>query len=85
MCKSPDHSKVVGALAYYLTNAEGLGIGTPEQASEVAQVADGVIIGSKLVRLIADSGDLSGGLDAITGFLGDTRAALAGKASRPVR
>jgi hypothetical protein len=44
-----------------------------------------VIIGSKLVRLIAESGDLSGGLDAITGFLGDTRAALAGKASRPVR
>jgi tryptophan synthase alpha chain len=83
----PDLSELVGEVrsAAAVPVSVGFGIGTPEQASEVAQVADGVIIGSKLVRLIADSGDLSGGLDAIAGFLGDTRAALAGKASRPVR
>lgn len=34
--------------------AVGFGIATPEQARSVAQFADGVIIGSALVRLIAD-------------------------------
>ena len=32
----------------------GFGIGTPDQAHRVAQVADGVIVGSRLVQLIRD-------------------------------
>ncbi len=32
--------------------AAGFGISTPEQASQVAQMADGVVVGSALVRLI---------------------------------
>lgn len=30
----------------------GFGIGTPEQARQVAQIADGVIVGSRLIRLM---------------------------------
>jgi tryptophan synthase alpha chain len=35
----------------------GFGISSPEQARAVAQVADGVIVGSALVRLVAASHD----------------------------
>ncbi|MCL6471791.1 MAG: tryptophan synthase subunit alpha [Firmicutes bacterium] len=36
--------------------AVGFGISRPEQAKQISQVADGVIIGSALVNLIADTG-----------------------------
>jgi tryptophan synthase alpha chain len=36
--------------------AVGFGIGTPAQAKRVARVADGVIVGSALVKAIGDSG-----------------------------
>jgi tryptophan synthase alpha chain len=35
--------------------AVGLGVSTPEQAHEVAQYADGVIVGSAFIRLIQES------------------------------
>ena len=35
--------------------AVGFGIGTAEQAAEVGGVADGVIIGSRLVRAVAEA------------------------------
>jgi tryptophan synthase alpha chain len=35
----------------------GFGIGTPEQAAAVGRVADGVVVGSALVRLAAESTD----------------------------
>jgi tryptophan synthase alpha chain len=38
--------------------AVGFGISTPEQAHEVAQIADGVVVGSAFVRLIEENGDL---------------------------
>ena len=38
--------------------AVGFGISTPEQARDVAQVADGVVVGSAFVRLIEQGGDL---------------------------
>jgi tryptophan synthase alpha chain len=41
--------------------AVGFGISTPEQAAQVAQIADGVIVGSALVRLA----EAPGGVDAI--------------------
>lgn len=37
--------------------AVGFGIGTPEQAAQVAQVADGVIVGSALIRAIGEADD----------------------------
>ena len=36
--------------------AVGFGIRTPEQAAEVARVADGVVVGSALVELVAQHG-----------------------------
>jgi len=36
--------------------AVGFGISTPEQVAAVAKVADGVVVGSALVRLVADHG-----------------------------
>lgn len=50
----------------------GVGVSTPEQAAEVSQVADGVIVGSAVIRRILDSGKID---DAI-GFVADIRAAL---------
>ena len=45
--------------------AVGLGVSTPEQAREVAQYADGVIIGSALIKLLLDT-DLATGLTALS-------------------
>lgn len=59
--------------------AVGFGIGTPAQASEVGRAADGVIIGSKLVGLVAGEDGLPEGLEKVTAFLAETETALAGK------
>lgn len=40
--------------------AVGFGVNTPEQAVKIAQVADGVIVGSAIVKLIAQYGDDAG-------------------------
>lgn len=49
--------------------AVGFGIGTPEKAKSVGEIADGIIIGSKYVSLMNE-----GGLEAVTAF---TRAVAA--------
>lgn len=56
--------------------AVGFGIGTPEQASTIGELADGVIIGSRLVREVADAGTLDEARDGVARFLGEVRAAL---------
>jgi tryptophan synthase alpha chain len=58
----------------------GVGVSTPDQAAEVARVADGVIVGSALVRRLLDGGGPEGagafvtalraGLDAASGTAG---------------
>ncbi|HEX4731524.1 MAG TPA: tryptophan synthase subunit alpha [Solirubrobacterales bacterium] len=58
--------------------AVGFGIGTPEQAAEVGRIADGVIVGSRLVRATGEGGSAAGAADAVAGFLSETRVALAG-------
>ncbi len=45
----------------------GFGIRTPEQAANIARVADGVVVGSALVQKIAEAGD---GAQAKAGVLG---------------
>jgi tryptophan synthase alpha chain len=50
----------------------GVGISTPEQAAEASQFADGVVVGSALVRRLLDGG----GIDAAAAFVGEMRAAL---------
>ncbi len=50
----------------------GFGISTPEQARRVAEIADGVIIGSKIIQLMeADSS-----LEKIREFIGQVRKAI---------
>ena len=58
--------------------AVGFGIGTPEQAAQVGGIADGVIIGSRLVRAAGEGGSPQGAADAVASFLAETRVALAG-------
>ncbi len=54
--------------------AVGFGISTPEQVAEVCAIADGAIVGSALVKTIADhaDGDLAG---AVTAFVRALKAA----------
>ncbi|MEV5483224.1 MULTISPECIES: tryptophan synthase subunit alpha [Streptomyces] len=50
----------------------GLGVSNAEQAAEVAQFADGVIVGSAFVkRLLASDGDLAAGLAGIRALAGE--------------
>ena len=57
--------------------AVGFGISTPKQAAGVGEIADGIIIGTRLVREVADAPDRDAAVAAVTGFLSETRAALA--------
>jgi tryptophan synthase alpha chain len=65
--------------------AVGFGIGSPAQAAEVGEVADGVIIGSKLVRLVADAEDGDRAVAEVTAFLEQSRAALGAESSTGIR
>jgi tryptophan synthase alpha chain len=49
----------------------GLGVSTGDQAAEVARYADGVIVGSALVKVLLDDGDDLAGLAQLTGALAD--------------
>jgi tryptophan synthase alpha chain len=54
--------------------AIGFGVSTPEQAREMAQLADGVIVGSAIVRIIAEHGRDSE--PHVRGFVRSLRAAV---------
>lgn len=49
----------------------GFGISTPEQAREVADIADGVVVGSALVRIVGEQG-----VDAALEFVRSLRTAI---------
>ena len=51
----------------------GFGISTPEQAQQVGQIADGVIVGSRLVQLIRDD---SQPYERVKSFVRELRTAL---------
>ncbi len=57
--------------------AVGFGIGTPEQAAEVGRIADGVIVGSRLVRAAGQGDSPQASADAVAAFLSEARVALA--------
>jgi tryptophan synthase alpha chain len=57
--------------------AVGFGIGTPAQVAEVGRIADGVIVGSRLVRAAGEADDAAAAAAAVGEFLRDSRAALA--------
>ena len=50
----------------------GFGISTPEQAEQVARIADGVIVGSQIVRLMESENSLT----AVADFVRELRRAL---------
>jgi len=56
--------------------AVGFGVGTPEQVAEVGRIADGVIVGSRLVRAIEEADTFEAGLQDVRSFLGDSVRAL---------
>jgi tryptophan synthase alpha chain len=56
--------------------AVGFGIGSPKQAAAVGAVADGVIIGSRLVRAVAESSGRAEIGGAVSSFIADARAAM---------
>lgn len=56
----------------------GFGIGTPEQAAEVGRVADGVIVGSAIVRLVEQHGGSPDLLPRVGDFIASLKAPLKG-------
>ncbi len=50
----------------------GVGISTPEQAVEVCEVADGVVVGSAVVRRMLETGSP----EAVAELVGEFRTAL---------
>jgi tryptophan synthase alpha chain len=57
--------------AVSLPVAVGFGISTPEQAAEVAAMADGVIVGSALIQVLEE-----GGIDAAASFVSSLRVGM---------
>jgi tryptophan synthase alpha chain len=55
--------------------AVGFGIGTPDQAAAVGQIADGVIVGTRLVREASEATDPA---SAVAAFIRAAREALSG-------
>ena len=56
--------------------AVGFGVGTPELAAQVGAIADGVIIGTRLVRAAAEADGAPAAARAVAEFLGAARAAM---------
>jgi tryptophan synthase alpha chain len=54
--------------------AVGFGIGTPAQVAQVGEIADGVIVGSRLVRAVLDAPTFEAGLEDVRSFLRDSAA-----------
>jgi tryptophan synthase alpha chain len=60
--------------------AVGFGIASAEQAAAVGLLADGVIVGSRLVRAVADAAGISEATRDVAAFIADARAAMGGSA-----
>lgn len=56
--------------------AVGFGISTPEQAAEVGEIADGVIIGTRLVRAVDEADGPEAASLAVSEYLDEVRVAL---------
>lgn len=56
--------------------AVGFGVSTPQHAAVVAKYADGVIIGSKLISMVADADDIDIACRSVTSFLSQVNEVL---------
>jgi tryptophan synthase alpha chain len=54
----------------------GLGVSSRQQAAEVAAFADGVIVGSALVRCLTEADDLAGGIARLREVVGELAAGV---------
>lgn len=59
--------------------AVGFGIGTAAQAGQVGEIADGVIVGSRLVRAAGEAGSPDAAAGAVGDFLREARIAVAAR------
>ncbi|HLZ35531.1 MAG TPA: tryptophan synthase subunit alpha, partial [Nitrospira sp.] len=57
--------------------AVGFGVATPEDAAQVSAVADGVIVGSAIVKRIAAHQQQSGMVGQVAGFVRSLKSAMA--------
>ncbi len=65
--------RAASALPLYV----GFGVSTAEQAAQISQSADGVIIGSALIRILQESGSRAAAVERTGAFLRAVRAAMA--------
>lgn len=56
--------------------AAGFGISTPEEAGEIAQVADGIIVGSAFVKIIETASTDRAYLERLTGLVSSLKKAI---------
>lgn len=56
--------------------AVGFGLSTPQQAAAVSQCADGVVIGSAVVRIIAEAPDRGACVERVRAFVASIQSAL---------
>jgi tryptophan synthase alpha chain len=54
----------------------GFGIGDPAAARQVSEFADAVIVGSAVVRRLADAPDTAAGIAAVSAFVRSLRRAM---------
>jgi tryptophan synthase alpha chain len=75
----PDLERVAAAArkAADVPVAIGFGVATVAQVERVGAAADGVIVGSRLVRAIADTADAAAGVASAAAFVREAAAALA--------
>jgi tryptophan synthase alpha chain len=74
----PDLRELAGAVREEakVPTAVGFGISTPAQAAEVGKIADGVIIGTRLVRAVDESDGPAAAAAAVSAYLAEVRDAL---------
>jgi tryptophan synthase alpha chain len=63
--------------------AVGFGVATPEDAAKVAAIADGVIVGSAIVKQIAAYGQKPEMVKHVAGFVRSLKAAMRAAQSKP--
>ena len=56
--------------------AVGFGIGTAQQAAAVGRIADGVIVGTRLVRAVAEADGPQEAANAVAAFIHEARASM---------
>ena len=76
-----DRVRAVCALPLYV----GFGVGTPAQAARVAGCADGAIVGSALLRRLADAADPDAARTAAATFVTDLYRSMNPEADAPVK